>query len=382
MPDPELLPPPPKKSLQDNGGNELLPPPPPKKKSLEGSQPSSDGSQTTTQSEPYKSPFPSPREFKQSLPSYAQGNQASSTSVKLNTKQSAEDFKDKSAEMEARNVEVKKQAKSITAERRLKAKKQKIDDAAIKNEEAEIDRDIESGKLVLSTDHHGNKIYARHPGIGESFIKGLVAVKREITDAAAITALKLTGTPEQLASYYEMISHRKKAESEKEFSLKDISTGLPIGTEISDSFAPIKDLPNAAPASTNLFGIEIPTGEFAEFAGHIAPDIALASTTGGMNLSGKMATIGTKMYTSSYGNKAYELYEIGKQEAMQSGMDEKEASLLAAQAATKNATVAAIPDAVMNTLFFSGKLHTPVANNCLNFRYRKFRRVQNRRLGR
>jgi len=248
------------------------------------------------------------------------------------------------ASLKKENEEFKQQALETTAKRSKRTKE-------------EVKKDVDEGKLILSSDGKGNKIYARQPGAGETFIRGLVSAKRGLADAAGIAALKLTGTDEDLANYYEMISRRKKVESEKEFGLADISTGLPIGTEFADSFSPIKDLPTAAPTTL---------GSLTEMAGHLVPDGVLAAATGGSSVAAKTAILGSKMYASSYGNKAPELYEMDKHELMRGGMDEKEASVLAAKAATENAATAAIPDAAMNTLFFSGKLHSPAANNFIS----------------
>jgi len=185
----------------------------------------------------------------------------------------------------------------------------------------------------------------------------LVTAKNSLVDAGVIATIKATGTPEELANYYEQIAHRKQVESEKEFSLTDELKGLPGQQQIEDSSAPTTGLPTAAPTTL---------GSLTEMGGALAPDIAMAAGTGGLSTAAKTAIIGGKMYTSSYGNKAFELYERGKEEAMRQGMDEKEASILAAHDATNDAAVAAIPDAYVNTLFFSGKLHAPAANNFIS----------------
>ena len=143
-----------------------------------------------------------------------------------------------------------------------------------------------------------------------------------------------SGNPEELAQVYKNIEHRKQVESEKEFNITDL---LAIN-QIQDSYAPITGLPTAAPTTL---------GSLTEMGGHLAPDIALAAGTGGFGNVAKGAIIAGKMYTSSYGNKAYELYERGKQEAMAKGMDENAASQWAAVSATQNAATAAIPDAAL-----------------------------------
>ena len=249
--------------------------------------------------------------------------------------------KESAESQKANNEAVRKQALATTAKRSGR-------------KEEDVQKDVDEGKLVLSNDGRGNKIYARQPGVGESFLKGLVNAKRSVADAALIATLKLTGTPQDLANYYEMINRRKMAESEKEYGLSDISTGMPLGTQFTDSFTPSTGLPTAAP--TEL-------GTLSEMAGGLVPDVTLAAATGGMGTAAKTAILGSKMYASSYGNKAYELYEQGKKEALRSGMNENDASIFAADAATKNAALAAVPDAALNTLFFSGKLHSPTANN-------------------
>ena len=244
------------------------------------------------------------------------------------------------ASLKKENEEFKQQALETTAKRSKRTKE-------------EVKKDVDEGKLILSSDGKGNKIYARQPGAGETFIRGLSSSINSLADAGTIAAVKATGSPEELAALYEMIALRKKQEAEKEFSLEDITNPL----KSLPSNEVITDLPTAAPGVV---------GTLTEMGGALAPDIAMAMGTGGLSTAAKTSIIGSKMYASSYGNKAYELYEQGKQELMKSGMDESQASVLAAKAATENAATAAIPDAAMNTLFFSGKLHSPAANNFIS----------------
>ena len=280
-------------------------------------------------------------------------NKAVSTYVKPVREKSVADFEDKSAEKEARNIQVRQKAFDTTAERRLKAKKQKIDEKALAKEKELLQKDIDEGNVELSVDAKGNKIYGRKPGIGESLVKGLKSSVDSLTDAASIAYTKATGSPEELANLYEMISFRKKRDSEREFTALDLD---PIVSSLR-SYTETTDLPTAEPGMP---------GAVAGFVGHIAPDVVLAAATGGAGNVAKMGSIGTKMYASFYGNKAQELYERGKQDLLNRGMDEKQASILAAEAATENAKTAAIPDAAINTLFFSGKLHSPAANNLIS----------------
>ena len=280
---------------------------------------------------------------------------ASSTYVKPVREKSIEEFdvaKIK-AEKEKRNVEVKQKAIETTATRRLKAKKEPITEQTLTKEKKQLQKDIDNGDVILTNDSKGEKIYGRQPGAGETFIRGLKSSVDALGDAATIAYTKATGTPEDLASVFETISWRKKRDSERQFSLLDLDPMVSAAR----SYTETTDLPTAEPSTM---------GAFTGFAGAIAPDIALAAATGGAGQLAKMGALGTKFYASSYGNKAHELYEIGKKELIDKGVDEGEASVLAAQAATQNAQAAAIPEAALNTLFFSGKLHSPAANNFLS----------------
>jgi len=298
--------------------------------------------------------IPSREEFESSIPSYARGNQAVSTQLKTPiVKSSAEEFADKSAEKEARNKETQQQAKITTAERRLKSKGIKDHDGEAVGKELElVNKDIADGKLSLSTDAQGNKIYGRNPGVGESLVRGLFGNILGTVDAFSINKAKNFGTPEELRDEFESISARKKKENEVEFGMEDIlSNGATLFEKLLKQET---GLPTAKPSFA---------GEVAGMVGGMAPDVALASATGGLGEAMKMGTIGTKMYASAYANTAHDLYERGKQQYISKGMNEDEASKLAATDAAHKAELAALPDAAVNTLFFSGKLHSPAAKN-------------------
>lgn len=286
-----------------------------------------------------------------------QQSQPFSTSTGLSRKNELAfnaDFAPSKESIQKENEEVKQGAINTTATRRLKAKSKSVNDESLKTEKEAVQSDINSGKLILSSDGKGNKIYARQPGAGETFIKGLATAERGLTDAATIAYTKANGTPEDLAFLYENIAHRKKVESEKEFSLSDELKGMPGTSQFKDSYAATTDLPTAAPTTA---------GSLTEMVGGLAPDMALAAGTGGLGNVAKNTIIGGKMLLSGYSQKAPELYERRKHELIQGGMDEKQASIHAAQDATTDAVTAAIPDAAVNTLFFSGKLHSPAADN-------------------
>jgi hypothetical protein len=279
-------------------------------------------------------------------------NVPASTYVKQIREQSIEDFDvaARAAEKEQRNIQVKKQAVETTATRRLKAKKQPVTEQTLSKEKELLQKDIDEGKVVLTNDNAGQKIYGRQPGAGETFIRGLKASVDALTDASMIAYTKATGSPEELANLYETIGWRKRRDAERQFTPLDLDPMVAAGR----SYTETTGLPTAAPSTV---------GAITEFGGAIAPDILLASATGGAGNVAKMGAIGTKMYASSYANKAHELYEEGKRDLLNRGYSEKDASVMAAEAATENAKAAAIPDAAINTLFFSGKLHSPAANN-------------------
>ena len=241
------------------------------------------------------------------------------------------------------NEGVRKQALATTAKRS-------------KRTEAEVQKDIDEGKLVLSTDSKKNKRYARQPGAWESFVKSLTLWKRSLQDAAGVAALKATGTDEDLANFNEIVNSRKKVESEKEFGLSDAVGGLPVGSYISDSFKQTNGLPTAEPGVA---------GQFTGFVGGVGPDVALAAATGGMGNTAKGAILGGKMLASEYGNKEPELYEKAKQIAIQRGATEEDAKKWAAQEASIDAVFASIPQATLNTAFFMEGLHSPASKNFL-----------------
>jgi len=258
------------------------------------------------------------------------------------------------ASLKKENEEFKQQALKTTAERRLKAKGKTSDEKALTEEKAAVQKDIDEGNLILSSDGRGNKIYARQPGMGESFLKNLSSSINSLADAGTIAAVKATGSPEELAALYEMIALRKRQESEKEFTLEDITNplkSLPTDKEV-------VGLPTAEPGVA---------GTLTGMVGGLGPDVAMAMGTGGLSAAARTAIIASKMELGSYGNKAPELYEKNKQENMRLGMSEQDASVKAAQDATVDAVLAAAPDAAVNTLFFSsGKLHTPLGKNLLS----------------
>jgi len=111
------------------------------------------------------------------------------------------------ASLKKENEEFKQQALETTAKRSKRTKE-------------EVKKDVDEGKLILSSDGKGNKIYARQPGAGETFIRGLSSSINSLADAGTIAAVKATGSPEELAALYEMIALRKKQEAEKNFLLK------------------------------------------------------------------------------------------------------------------------------------------------------------------
>ena len=270
MPDPELLPPPPRKSPQQEGEVELLPPPPPKKKRLGGSASAGDGTEDysggsqSNAGNPYLT-----GDYEIQNP-----NQPSSTSTNLSRKNEiaeANRTAPSKEELAKENEGFKQQALETTVKRSGRTKE------AVK-------KDIADGKLILSSDGKGNKIYARQPGAGETFVRGLVTAKNSLVDAGVIATIKATGTPEELANYYEQIAHRKQVESEKEFSLTDELKGLPGQQQIEDSSAPTTGLPTAAPTTL---------GSLTEMGGALAPDIAMAAGTGGLGGAGIFANGGS-----------------------------------------------------------------------------------------
>ena len=273
-------------------------------------------------------------------------NIASSTSTNLSRKNEISETHRTALtpqEFAKENEDVRKQALATTAKRS-------------KRTEAEVQKDIDEGKLVLSTDSEKNKIYARQPGAWESFVKSLTLWKRSLQDAAGVAALKATGTDEDLANFNEIVNSRKKVESEKEFGLSDAVGGLPVGSYISDSFKQTNGLPTAEPGVA---------GQFTGFVGGVGPDVALAAATGGMGNTAKGAILGGKMLASEYGNKEPELYEKAKQIAIQRGATEEDAKKWAAQEASIDAVFASIPQATLNTAFFMEGLHSPASKNFL-----------------
>jgi hypothetical protein len=128
-------------------------------------------------------------------------NIASSTSTNLSRKNEISETHRTALtpqEFAKENEDVRKQALATTAKRS-------------KRTEAEVQKDIDEGKLVLSTDSEKNKIYARQPGAWESFVKSLTLWKRSLQDAAGVAALKATGTDEDLANFNEIVNSRKKS---------------------------------------------------------------------------------------------------------------------------------------------------------------------------
>ena len=315
-----------------------------KKKELSGSASASDGTEDYSggsQSDWRKSNPYSTGDFE--IPT---SQPASSTATNLSRKNEiAEQHRTALTPQEfaKENEGVRKQALATTAKRS-------------KRTEAEVQKDIDEGKLILSSDHQGNKIYARQPGAWESFVKSLTLWKRSLQDAAGVAALKATGTDEDLANFNEIVNSRKKVESEKEFGLSDAVGGLPVGSYISDSFKQTNGLPTAEPGVA---------GQFTGFVGGVGPDVALAEATGGMGNTAKGAILGGKMLASEYGNKEPELYEKAKQIAIQRGATEEDAKKWAAQEASIDAVFASIPQATLNTAFFMEGLHSPASKNFL-----------------
>ena len=309
-----------------------------------------------TRPKPVKETYtiPSPKEFNESIPSYARGNQAVSTATTTTARTSAEDFADHSAEKEAANKLVKQQAKRLTAEKRIKSKGIKdYDGEAIGKEEQDIQKDIDEGNLVLGNDLQGNKIYTRPEGATSKFVKSLLDNVTSLGEGIEIAKAQKFGTPEQLRDVLENINTRKRKESEIEFGLEDLlSMGMTANKKIAEH-----------EESGLTLGHPNFLGETAGAIGGLVPDAALAYITGFSGNAAKATAVGTKMLMSSYGNEAPQLYERNKQMFLSKGLSEDEASKQAAVKAAEDAKETALPSAALGTLFFSGALHSPAANN-------------------
>ena len=231
------------------------------------------------------------------------------------------------------------QAQQNTLHNRLTAKGLPNTKINRDSESESLLNDISSGKVKVSKDDKGKYVYNRVPSLAQNFQKGVYDAIAGLHD----TVKTLTTSPENQPALQKEIADRKTLEKKANLNLLDPANPVTFNTE---NYAE----PNIG-------------GYVAHMAGNMGPDFAMAAATGGMNVFAQSALRGSYFLAKDIGNTATDLYNRKVDQLTKQGLPLEDAQKQASESLRSDATLASVPNTILQTYMFHEPIDNPALNN-------------------